>query len=93
MTSLFEAVFLTFIVLLLNFSSVKVAGQSVMILDASTLRDVIGRDSYTLVSFYAPWCGHCTTMAPELKNVAKILHEENLNVSQISAVNSLGKQL
>lgn len=66
------------------------AGQSVMILDASNLRDVIGRDSYTLVSFYAPWCGHCTTMAPELKNVAKIIHEENLNVSRTSPLNSLG---
>ena len=86
--TVFEAIFLTFVILLL--SPINVAGQSVMILDASNLRDVIGRDSYTLVSFYAPWCGHCTTMAPELKNVAKIIHEENLNVSRTIPLNSLG---
>ena len=88
--TVFEAIFLTFVILLLSHSPINVAGQSVMILDASNLRDVIGRDSYTLVSFYAPWCGHCTTMAPELKNVAKIIHEENLNVSRTSPLNSLG---
>ncbi|XP_028295238.1 protein disulfide-isomerase A6 [Gouania willdenowi] len=36
-------------------------------------REVIQSDSLWLVEFYAPWCGHCKSLAPEWKKVASAL--------------------
>jgi thioredoxin-like negative regulator of GroEL len=59
----------------------SVSAQRILNLDAATFRDRIQHDTLILVSFHAPWCGHCTSMMPELKSAAKALHEKKINVS------------
>jgi thiol-disulfide isomerase/thioredoxin len=59
----------------------SVSAQRILNLDAATFRDRIQHDTLILVSFHAPWCGHCTSMMPELKSAAKALHEKKMNVS------------
>ena len=67
---------------ILSFNTVS--AQTVVILNAVSYREQINRDSLTLVSFYAPWCGHCASMAPELNNAAAVLHHDGMNVSPVT---------
>lgn len=61
----------------------SVSAQRILNLDATTFRDRIQHDTLILVSFHAPWCGHCTSLIPELKSAAKALHEKKLNVGHL----------
>jgi len=49
---------------------------AVQILDAKTFDEQVleGEDSFWLVEFFAPWCGHCKQLAPTYEKVAKNLN-------------------
>jgi len=38
---------------------------AVIDLDPSNFDDYVGKDKPALVEFFAPWCGHCKSLAPE----------------------------
>ena len=45
--------------------------KGLQVLDGSTFTDTIGSSGYTFVKFYAPWCGHCSEMAPDWEELAE----------------------
>ncbi|MBA0746125.1 hypothetical protein Gogos_008667 [Gossypium gossypioides] len=45
----------------------------VLELDDSNFDSVISSFDYILVDFYAPWCGHCQRLSPQLDEAAPIL--------------------
>ncbi|KAL3892313.1 hypothetical protein ACJMK2_004529 [Sinanodonta woodiana] len=51
-------------------------------------REVIQSDQLWLVEFYAPWCGHCQSLAPEWKKAATALK----GVVKVAAVDATAHQ-
>jgi len=54
--------------------------DGVMILTADNFETFIDENKYVLVEFYAPWCGHCKSFAPEYAKVANKLEEHSLPI-------------
>lgn len=56
--------------------------SSVPSLTAADFDSVVSKTDFTLVKFYAPWCGHCKALAEPYKqaasSVAQIQHEHSV---------------
>lgn len=57
---------------------VKRAQAYVSVLDSSNFDEVaLNKNKNVLVEFYAPWCGHCKTLAPIYEQVARSFATES----------------
>ncbi|KAL1514439.1 hypothetical protein AB1Y20_003538 [Prymnesium parvum] len=48
-------------------------GSDVLLASAEELNELIGTGQGFMINFFAPWCGHCKTMAPAYKEAATAL--------------------
>ena len=56
------------------------SGGSVLKLTKDNFEKTINDNEHVLVKFYAPWCGHCKSMAPKYQEAAKTLNAEGSSV-------------
>jgi protein disulfide-isomerase A1 len=48
-------------------------GEAVLTLGSGNFSEIVDGAQYALVEFYAPWCGHCKSLAPEYEKAAAAL--------------------
>ncbi|KAI6176636.1 Protein disulfide-isomerase A4 [Aphelenchoides bicaudatus] len=59
--------------------------EEVVALTTETMDKFIADKPIMLVEFYAPWCGHCKNLAPELEKAAQRLKAHKIPIAKIDA--------
>ncbi|GMI97009.1 PROTEIN DISULFIDE ISOMERASE 2, ARABIDOPSIS THALIANA PROTEIN DISULFIDE ISOMERASE 2, PDI-like 1-4 [Hibiscus trionum] len=63
----------------------EVDDKDVVVLKQGNFSDFIKNNKFVMVEFYAPWCGHCQSLAPEYAAAATELKGEEVVLAKVDA--------
>jgi len=72
-------------VIALIFGAALASADDVVSLTNAKFDQHLKDSKYTLVEFYAPWCGHCKKLAPEFEKAAGTLKPKNVVLAKVDA--------
>jgi thiol-disulfide isomerase/thioredoxin len=64
-------------------SALEIDEKDVVVLGGSNFTDLVNSNKFVLVEFYAPWCGHCQTLAPKYAKVTTILKDDGVVLAKV----------
>ncbi|PNY05140.1 protein disulfide isomerase-like 1-4-like [Trifolium pratense] len=68
-----------------SYQTPEIDEKDVVVLKDNNFTDVVNKNRFVLVEFYAPWCGHCQALAPEYAAAATELKSENVVLAKVDA--------
>ncbi|THD21908.1 putative protein disulfide-isomerase ER-60 [Fasciola hepatica] len=68
---------------MLIFALLPLAYAEVVELTKDDFETKVSEKEYTLVMFYAPWCGHCKHLKPHFEEASSLLKESNVRLARL----------
>jgi protein disulfide-isomerase A1 len=68
-----------------EYPNLDIDEKDVVVLKEGNFTDFIEANRYVMVEFYAPWCGHCQSLAPEYAAAATELKGDKVALAKVDA--------